>query len=302
MPRKLRLNSLVADRFAVERLLNESIEFDDFIGELQYQDRLSELNDEIETLKEQVVTNASVALFFGGQPVLGSHGISASFAGNALDKFQELINKTFANKESGILGERGKVPLKSNSNLMVTQVVKGSFGFVLDEVTDQVEITETALKHTVDEVLEIINISAQSDEEKFEKLVDNLDKRVLQSLKEFFLVLDKANSTIRIVGDETEYSFDSKLIHRARQRVESTDISEKDEIIPVILTGFLPENCKFEAKTSDGNFIYGSVSKEAAKQYQNEYFGSEVKLLIQRKIIKPLRRPEREVIKLKEFK
>ncbi|KJQ87518.1 MULTISPECIES: hypothetical protein [Vibrio] len=302
MPRKLRLNSLTADKFAVEKLLQESIEYGDFVGELQYKERLDELNKAIEELSTDAATNASVALFFGGEPVLGSHGISASFAGNALEKFQKLINKTFANKESGSLGERGKVPLKRNSNLMVTQVVKGSFGFVLDEVSDQIEITETALKSTVEDVLEMINTSAQSDESLFESMIDNLDKRVLQSLKEFFEVLDKAKSTIRIVGDSKEYCLDKNLIHRARKRVESTDITEQDEVLTIILSGFLPEHCKFEAKLEDGTFIYGTVSKFAAKQFVQDYYGEKLDVLVQRKTIRPLNGSERELLKIKEFK
>ncbi|ELA9373169.1 hypothetical protein QUO16_004493 [Vibrio parahaemolyticus] len=302
MPRKLRLNSLTADKSAVEKLLQESIEYGDFVGELQYQERLNELSNEISALQADVPTNASVALFFGGEPVLGSHGISASFAGNALDKFQTLINKTFANKESGALGERGKVPLKRNSNLMVTQVVKGSFGFVLDEISDQIEITETALKSTVEDVLNMINTSAQNDEALFEELIDSLDKRILQSLKEFFEVLDKAHSTIRIVGDEQEYNLDSNLIHRARKRVESTDITECDEVITITLTGYLPEHCKFEGKLEDGSFIYGTVSKQASKQYTQDYYGSKLDVLVQKKVIKPLNGQERELIKIKEFK
>ncbi|EKG2506332.1 hypothetical protein M2F95_20360 [Vibrio vulnificus] len=302
MPRKLRLNSLTADKFAVENLLNESIEYGDFVGEIQYRERLSLLNQQIEKLKADVSTNASVALFFGGAPVLGSQGIDASFAGNALNKFQELINKSFANKESGALGERGKVPLKRNSNLMVTQVVKGSFGFVLDEVTDQVEITETALKNTVEDVLTMINISAQNDQEEFEHLIDSLDKRVLHSLKDFFKVLDKAKSTIRLVGDNTEFCLDANLVHRARERVESTNITERNEETSLILTGYLPEHCRFEGVTKTGESLHGSVSKVAAKQYVREYYGSTIDVLIQRKVIKPLNAPERELIKLLEFK
>ncbi|MGI2882241.1 hypothetical protein ACRTDO_15825 [Vibrio furnissii] len=302
MPRKLRLNSLTADKYAVENLLNESIEYGDFVGEIQYRERLSLLNEQIENLKADVSTNASVALFFGGAPVLGSQGIEASFAGNALNKFQELINKSFANKESGALGERGKVPLKRNSNLMVTQVVKGSFGFVLDEVTDQVEITETALKNTVEDVLTMINVSAQNDQEEFEHLIDSLDKRVLHSLKDFFKVLDKAKSTIRLVGDNTEFCLDANLVHRARERVESTNITEENEEISLILTGYLPEHCRFEGITKTGESLHGSVSKAAAKQYVREYYGSTIDVLIQRKIIKPLNAPERELIKLLEFK
>ncbi|TVK90976.1 hypothetical protein AYJ01_20590 [Shewanella algae] len=301
MPRKLKLNSLTSDKYAVEQLLSEAIEYGDVVGELQYREKLEKLDSEILLLKNANETHASVALFFGGEPVLGSQGILASFAGNVLDNFQELINKAFASKENGSLGERGRIPLKANSNLMVTQVAKGSFGFILDEISDQLEITETALKHTVDEVLELIDASAQPNEEKFEKLIESLDKRVLQSLKDFFITLDKAHSTMRLVGDEQEYCFDSSLIHRARQRTEATEIDEDEELVELKVLGLLPEHCKFEASTSEGRIIYGSTTRLAAEQFSSDLIGKLVSVNLMTKSIKPLHRPERVVYKLLEF-
>ncbi|MFQ2125231.1 hypothetical protein ACK33G_11955 [Aeromonas jandaei] len=301
MPRKLKLNSLTSDKYAVQQLISEAIEYGDIVGELQYREKLEKLDREIALLKNSNETNASVALFFGGEPVLGSQGILASFAGNILEKFQELINKTFASKENGSLGERGKIPLKANSNLMVTQVAKGSFGFVLDEISDQIEITETALKHTVDYVLELINASAQPDDETFEKLIESVDRRVLQSLKSFFITLDKAHSTMRLVGDEQEYSLDSNWIHRARQRTEATEIDEDEEIVVLKVLGLLPEHCKFEAVTIEGNIIYGSTTRLAAEQFRSELIGKQVRVNLLTKSIKPLHRPERTVYKLLEF-
>lgn len=299
MPRKLKLNSLTSDKHAVQQLISEAIEYGDIVGELQYREKLEKLDKEISLIKNANETNASVALFFGGEPVLGSQGILASFAGNALENFQELINKAFASKENGSLGERGKIPLKANSNLMITQVAKGSFGFILDEVSDQIEITETALKHTVDYVLELINASAQPDDETFEKLIESLDKRVLQSLKDFFITLDKAHSTMRLVGDEQEYSLDSNWIHRARLRTEATKIDE--DLVDLKVLGLLPEHCKFEAVTREGNIIYGSTTRLAAEQFRSELIGKQVRVNLLTKSIKPLHRPERTVYKLIEF-
>ncbi len=301
MPRKLKLNSLTSDKHAVQQLISEAIEYGDIVGELQYREKLEKLDKEISLIKNANETNASVALFFGGEPVLGSQGILASFAGNVLENFQELVNKSFASKENGSLGERGKIPLKANSNLMITQVAKGSFGFILDEVSDQIEITETALKHTVDYVLELINASAQPDDETFEKLIESLDKRVLQSLKDFFITLDKAHSTMRLVGDEQEYSLDSNWIHRARLRTEATEIEEDEDLVYLKVLGLLPEHCKFEAVTSEGNIIYGSTTRLAAEQFRSELIGKQVKVNLLTKSIKPLHRPERTVYKLIEF-
>ena len=184
---------------------------------------------------------------------------------------------------------------------MVTQVAKGSFGFILDEVSDQLEITETALKHTVDYVLDLINASAQPDDETFEKLIESLDKRVLQSLKDFFITLDKAHSTMRLVGDNQEYSLDSNWIHRARQRTEATEIDEDEELVELKVLGLLPEHCKFEAVTREGNIIYGSTTRLAAEQFRSELIGKQVRVNLLTKSIKPLRRPERTVYKLLEF-
>lgn len=301
MPRKLKLNSLTSDKHAVQQLISEAIEYGDIVGELQYREKLEKLDKEISLIKNANETNASVALFFGGEPVLGSQGILASFAGNVLENFQELVNKSFASKENGSLGERGKIPLKANSNLMITQVAKGSFGFILDEVSDQIEITETALKHTVDYVLELINASAQPDDETFEKLIESLDKRVLQSLKDFFITLDKAHSTMRLVGDEQEYSLDSNWIHRARLRTEATEIEEDEDLVYLKVLGLLPEHCKFEAVTREGNIIYGSTTRLAAEQFKSELIGKQVKVNLLTKSIKPLHRPERTVYKLIEF-
>ncbi|EMK6559419.1 hypothetical protein V9J42_003464 [Vibrio cholerae] len=301
MPRKLKLNSLTSDKHAVQQLISEAIEYGDIVGELQYREKLEKLDKEISLIKNANETNASVALFFGGEPVLGSQGILASFAGNVLENFQELVNKSFASKENGSLGERGKIPLKANSNLMITQVAKGSFGFILDEVSDQIEITETSLKHTVDYVLELINASAQPDDETFEKLIESLDKRVLQSLKDFFITLDKAHSTMRLVGDEQEYSLDSNWIHRARLRTEATEIEEDEDLVYLKVLGLLPEHCKFEAVTREGNIIYGSTTRLAAEQFRSELIGKQVKVNLLTKSIKPLHRPERTVYKLIEF-
>lgn len=301
MPRKLTLNSLTSDRFAVEKLLNESIEYSDIAGELQYSARLDSLNAEIAALEGAVPNNGSVALFFGGKPVLGSQGILASFAGHVLEDFQELINKTFAFKESGGLGERGAIPLKGCSDLMVTQVAKGSFGFVLDEVSEQMEITETALKVTIEDVMDLIDASALSDEEFFEQKLESLDKRVLLSLKNFFVTLDKAESTLRVVSDKHEYVFDSQRIHRARKRTEATQVDESEADMQLTLLGLLPEVGKFEAFSEDTGIIHGTVAKSATEQYGIEKLKRicNVKVLI--KTIKPLHRPEKTVFKLLEF-
>jgi len=267
MPRKLKLDGLRVDLSAVEGLLKEAEEFNDLVGVLQYGIRRDELLKQIEEVSQTYEPQASVALFFGGKPVLGSRGIMVDFAGAVLETFQEIISKRFAETESGHMGSRGPVPLSSNTNLMVTGIAKGSFGFILDELNDQTSLCDTSLKVVVDDVSKLIEHIAAPDEEDFEQATEELDKRTLKALREFFKSLDSQGATIRIVEGLREFSLDSHAIHRGRVRTEATSINEKEEPLAGVIMGFLPEHKTFELRLPDGEVIYGTASKDAAIEY-----------------------------------
>ena len=307
MPRKLRLDGLRAELNSVQALLRQAHEAGDPVGELQYSHRQDVLKKELEEIEKTVTTSANVVLFFGGKPVLGSRGIAAEFAGSALEKFQDLVTRTFAKAELGPLGKRGPIPQKENTQLMVTELARGSFGFVLDEMSEQSELQETALKLMVDEVARIVEDTGSPNEPDFEAILENLDPRTLIALKEFFVILDNSEATIRIVDDERDFVLDKQAVHRGRLRTEATSIEEKESFTSGQILGFLPEHRKFELKPADGEVIYGSVSKEAAEQYQAmvttglNVVGRHWHVKLTVRTVKPLNRPPRDVYRLVEF-
>jgi hypothetical protein len=307
MPRRLQLEGLQAELSAVSELLNQAVEMNDPMGEYQFSKRKQLVENELSTLIQAAEKKASVALFFGGKPVLGSRGISAEFAGKMLEQFQELIARSFAKSELGLLGERGPIPMRHSSNLMVTEVARGSFGFVLDELSDQSEIEDTALKTMVEEVATVIERTASPNDLEFEEVAESLDARMLIALKDFFVTLDSADATVRVVDDVADFSLDHQSIHRARARTEATSIDERDLFFEGILEGFLPDHRKFELRVGPAQVIYGSVSKEAAEQYAafistgNTPIGRRWQIKVRQRIIAPLNRPPREVNRLLEF-
>jgi hypothetical protein len=307
MPRKLRLDGLRAELNSVLDILRQSHGAGDPVGELQYKHRQNILEKEIEEIEKTITTSASVALFFGGKPVLGSRGISAEFAGGVLEKFQDLVTRTFAKTEVGQLGKRGPIPQKEDAQLMITELARGSFGFILDEMSDQTENQETALKLMVDEVARIVEETGSPNEPDFEEMVESLDPRTLIALKDFFTILDNSEATIRIVEDGRDFILDKYAIHRGRLRTEATLIEEKEDYTSGKLLGFLPEHRKFELKPVDSEIVYGSVSKEAAEQYQtmissgNDVVGRNWQVKLTVRTVKPLNRPSREVYRLIEF-
>ncbi|MGR2740207.1 hypothetical protein ACUY1T_17320 [Billgrantia sp. Q4P2] len=306
MPKKLNVDSLSSEIKTLNELLSSARQSGDFVGEMQLEHRICELSSKLELLKEGSVSDnsASVALFFGGQPVLGSKGIAAEFAGTALEQFQDLIAKVFANNEVGDLGERGKVPFKASSELMVTGLARGSFGFVLDEMSEQIQMESSQLSHVIDKAALLLRDSAAQDDAVFESILEELEPRTLIALRDFFSNLDSSKATIRVVEKELDFTLDGPSIHRAKVRTEATSIEEKTIEIEGTLVGFLPEHRKFELADNAGKLFYGSATKEAVDQFTkatDSVIGKNCLIKVTVKTVAPLNRPPREVVRLIEF-
>jgi len=306
MPKKLTIDSLSSEITTVNGLLASARQYGDIVGELQLEHRIKKLTRKVEMLKENYPkdNSASVALFFGGKPVLGSKGISAEFAGTALEQFQNLIAKTFAINEVGELGARGKIPFKAQSELMVTGLARGSFGFVLDEMSEQIEIEASELTHIIDKATHLLRDTAAHDDAVFESLLEELDSRTLVALRDFFSNLDSNKATLRVVEEDLDIILDSSAIHRGKVRTEATSIEEETTEIEGVLVGFLHEHKKFEIRDESGNILYGSATKESVDQFEkaNEtVIGKKCLVKITIKTVSPLNRPSREVVRLIEF-
>jgi len=309
MHRKLKLEALEAELAALTSLLEDSREIKDPVGQIQYERRREELVADIESLRSAEFHQASLALYFGGKPVFGSRGIAADFAGKALEHFQDIISKHFASSELGGLGDRGRVPLKDLTTLMVTGVTHGSFGFLLDELNDQTQLFDTALKELAAEVLTLIESSGSVDEEVFEKAAEELDPRSLAALREFFVDLDSNEATVRVVDDTRDLALDETAIHRARMRTEATQIDEEIIVISGRLLGFLPEHLRFELRPTESpdEIIYGSATKEASEQFAaalkdgNPAIGEQCLLKLLWRTVRPRNRPPRLTYRMLEF-
>lgn len=306
MPRRLRMQGLQAELASVGALLEGARVSNDPVGEYQLEIKKEKIESEIKSMLSTPEYLASVALLFGGEPVYGSRGISADFAGKMLENFQDLVARKFASAELGVLAGTGPIPMKPNTRLMVTNLAKGSFGFVLNEISDQTELNDTALKSVVEETVQTLEHVSSTNELDFEEAIEELDARLLIALKNFFVALDSSKGTVRLVDDVADVSLDSLAVQRGRLRIEATSIDEQDTTLSGTLIGFLPEHKKFEMQV-DGQTLYGSVSREAAEQYARlvaeganpERQGWLVRM--KRRTVTPLNRPSREVNRLLEF-
>jgi hypothetical protein len=265
--KRLELEGLVADRETVRAML-ASIGEDDPIGRLSFESRLAKIDGDIHRLMAVDEATGSVALLFAGNPVHGSRSIAADFATTVLKAFQDLVTKRIAAEEFGRLGARGRIPERSPSTLAIRELVRGSVGFVLEEVATNGELANTPIKRAIDDVTEIIAHTAAESDEGFEASVETLDPRLLISLRDFFQALDDGGASVRIVEGERDASLDATAVRRARARVDATEVNDVEGDFVGELLGLLPDARRFEMRLANsGELIRGYVIGGLAAQW-----------------------------------
>ena len=258
--RRLERDRLEAETASLTRMLHGLGERD-IVMRLGIEDQLAEHRAELGKLDEASGELASAALFFGGAPVVGNRGIESEFGSRAISIFQDLVAKQLAH-ETGGLGQRGVVPNKGAARLHITDVVRGSFGFVLEEIDNQASMLDSSLKKSVDQVSDLIAAFGEDDEERFQAAVSESDERVLSTAKMFFEHMNQAGATFRIVNGEKDRALSAPAIARAETRAATTSVGDAEESIDGVFSVALPEGRQMEFRTEGSRgVIRGRVDR-----------------------------------------
>jgi hypothetical protein len=260
--RKMERDRTRADLASVNAILDQLTD-EDVMTRLSLESRREELLRSIATLEEVEERAASAALFFGGRPVAGARGIESEFGGNAISKFQDLLAKLLAEEGGSRLGQRGVVPNKAAATLHVTNVVRGSFGFLFEQIEPQQELVDTPLKIALERASQVLKVLAKPDEEEFRKEIETVDQRVLATLGEFFGLMRQNGATLRLVAGEADTSFGTDDVARAAERATSTAIEDTEETVEGELAGVLPDAHQFEFRAFPprGTVLRGRVER-----------------------------------------
>lgn len=264
MIKQLTLQGLRADLGQARIMLAAAINARDIVATLQFERRVDDIEKRIAELSVIDERIASVALFFGGKPVVGSRGVDVEFASKAIDSFQRLLSRQFSRMENGELGMRGRLPAQDEARMIVTDVARGSVGFVLEEAPEQGQLVETQLRAALNEVtVSVSKLSGENDE--WADVLEGMDDRVTAEIKQFFAILDDAGASVRIVEGENDREISQVAIHRARSRVDLTKVSQEDSLwVKGQLVGFTSKT--FEFLTENGDRLSGRLASGPAKQ------------------------------------
>lgn len=300
--KKLERDSLLAEQSSLQKLL-DNLSPNDLAGRLSLEERRQEINKTLESLDRTPDTLANVALIFSGEPVSGARSIDAEFAAKILETYQEIITKKIAYAETGGLAQRGPLPGKSASRLNITNVVHGSFGFILEEDdTIGPQLINSSLKEAVESVTEIIKKFTDPDENPYSAAVDEMDARIFNSFRKFFKNLFDYEAVFKIVENRGEEKFDRVSIERGYNRAEHTNIEERDPVFQAVLLGVVPYQRRFEARDiGTGEIIKGKIGPMFSEDYlhrisnDEHLIGKEYKMKIQ---IKEIQKPNGKTIRI----
>lgn len=254
-------------------MLADAEQDDDPIGQHQVAQLVHQLEGKLSAMPEALAkAPAGVALFFGGRPVVGSLGIHADFGSKAIERFQTIVSQRFAAEELGPLASKGRVPMKDATHLLVTDVVRGSFGFVLQGAPqDQADAPDTTLAEVVDKVADTISRVAAQDDALFDGAVAEIDERQKGALTEFFKLLDTEGATMRIVEGERDFELDQASVQRARLRVENMRITDRTQELEGQIVGWTDFSARFELKLHESlELVQGIISPKALEQVSLE--------------------------------
>ena len=203
-------------------------------------------------------------LFFSGEPVIGSIGIDAAFAGRVIEPFQKMVAADFAFRWHHHSKARGRVLGESNSRLMLTGLPRGSFGLELTAVPADDLFTENEIADSLSHVTRMVEASARSDED-FASELSETAPRVVQNLKSFLDVVSKSKAGLRLESGDRRCEMTAAQALKAFERVAETNTIEETVSLSGTFRGVLLGSWMFNFTTTSGEDIAGRISQDLSE-------------------------------------
>lgn len=225
--------------------------------------RRKEIQDELDSLPVGSKEPRTV-LFFSGEPVIGSIGIDASFAGRVLAPFQNMVMSEHAHRWHGAVGSRGKRTGERESRLILTGLPRGSFGLELSKAENEELFEEDQLADTLAHVTRLVESASRSDED-FAAELDETDARVIQNLRDFLRVVSEGHAGLRMESGDFRCTLNPIQAADAYDRVSATQTKEEDIVEYGVFKGLLLESWRFDFVNEAGHKISGKLDDDLTK-------------------------------------
>lgn len=236
---------LLSERAALEKLILETSP-ENVIGRMSLENRLQDVVTQLESYQGYSSDVIDARLTFRGEPVSGSRGIWMEFAGAASRSFQVAATTVGAGSRS-TLPSRGSIPDADDYRLMITGTVPGSFGFQVEDSSQQMRLIgePSPVELAIEQIQSIFAATVGTDEQLADAVADT-DQRAISALSDFLKTVADGDAVCTLTFKDNEFGFrDTNQVRRSQKRL-SRDIVENDVILMGRFRGFLPGTLQAE--------------------------------------------------------
>lgn len=261
---------------------------DDLLMRTSLENRIADLREQIASVPQQAAGAAKLDVWFSGRAVYGSQGIEQGFMEATSKALVGMINASARDKVRR-LKEQKKTANMPRGRFYVTALTHGSFGYELTyKDNDGLLFDDPAIVESIQSTMNVIEETTERGLD-VDALIQQQPIRMLANLKDFFSVLKKQGSTLRVESGSNALSLDSRSVDTGFNNICLSDIIEKEEEITATFQGAFIESGKFEYTDVEGRLLHGNISEdlsnEAIADLNRRYSGVECRLQLIKRII-----------------
>ena len=285
MPNLLSIEALEADRVFAQRQLESLPDSPWGTTRLMWEQRLAEITRQIEEAKVTAANSASVALIFDGLPVIGQGDIRLDFSTDILATYQKMISASLATMSAQQIATKGKIKGAGRSKLYIRDIVRGSMGFILEELSpSQTDLFNSPLKNAIEQATKFLASLNTPSIEDFNKAIDAAEPRLVSAVQKFSKILKDAGATAKIIGAEQRIALGVEDVNRLSEHFTGVENQEESVMRDGVLLGVLPDAHTFELEVDgDAEIWKGSVTDDLVEKYVADQIFKE------RLLLKPVR-------------
>lgn len=252
---------LLSERATLNKLIRETTP-DEVITRKSFENRLLDVEAELESYEAPPPQPAEARLTFHGKPVVGSRGMALRFFRDMLDHFNTAVHYIGASQRQSELQPTGQVPYEADYELTLAGIAHGSFGFRVEEASGQLPLEGeyTYVGAAIKKLKSILEASRGTNEELSEA-IGHTDKRALESVGKFLRNVAENEAVCALEFRMDKFQFiDVEQVQRSAKRL-SQEILEADVSLVGHFHGFLPKEQSSEVHLAyaDADFLQGFI-------------------------------------------
>ena len=240
---------------------------DNYLMRLSLGNRIEDIKGRIDEMsKQEIAPEAKIDMWFSGEAVFGSMGISSVFMEKTMHSLVGMIQAKTRKKVNDInadlkLRHKKQTAKMPKGKFYITGVTHGSFGYEMEFKEQGTFLEDETTANSIHEVMKIIDDTSK-ETLNIDKLIETQPLKLLSHLKDFLTIVEKQRSIVKMRSGDVMMSLDVPQVVRAYDNICKSDITTKEDSIIGTFQGAFIESGKFEYTDEDGKVKHGDVSED----------------------------------------